>query len=114
MSTHETMVKIIELRKLKKELVDSCQDNCGQCKKRIRNRIDHLMKTVGKNAIERPQQVRDHDLFIQAKELELLESAICDLCKNTCGECKDKISERLKELCEILERDCKECKCKPL
>ena len=106
MSAHETMVKIIELRELRNDLLDSCYENCSNCKNTIRERIDYLINTLGKNVIKRPQQIRDHDMLIQAKELELLESMICDLCKNTFGECKEAISERLKELCETLERDC--------
>lgn len=114
MTAHEKMVKIIELRKLKKELLENCYEDCSECKKRIHERFEYLITSIGKNAIEKPQQVRDHDMFLQAQELEALESLICDLCKNTCGECKEAISERLKELCESLERECKDCKCKPL
>lgn len=111
MSPHETMVKIIEMRKLINELLQACNEDCSNCKEIIHKRIGYLMKTIGKNVIERPQVIRDRDMLTQAKELELLEQRICNLCKTACGECKEKISERLKELCEVLERKCEDCNC---
>jgi hypothetical protein len=97
---------------LEKELQDSCQENCSKCRNKIHERINNLIQIIGKDFIENPYSFRDRDLLIRVQELNALENMICDLCHNTCGECKEKIGERLKELCEILERDCEGCLCK--
>ncbi|NHK32271.1 MAG: hypothetical protein FK730_13030 [Asgard group archaeon] len=112
MSPHATMVKIIELKELEKELQNSCNENCCNCREKIHERINNLIQIIGKDFIENPYLLKNYDLLIRVQELNALENLICDLCHNTCGECKEKISERLKELCEVLQRVCEGCPCK--
>lgn len=112
MSTHDTIVKILELKELEKELSESCHDNCTDCRDKVKERIRNLIIIIGKDFIENPQLLRNHQMMIRIQELNSLENLLCDLCHGICGECKAQVKTRLIELCDILDRDCDSCPCK--
>ena len=111
MSPHDLMVKILELRELEAELQSSCSENCSRCKKVIKKRIDNLIDKIGKDVIENPQQLRNHDMMLRVQELTALENLLCNLCREICGECKEEIKNRMQNLCAMLERNCENCEC---
>jgi len=111
MKTHDTMIKILELRELEKELSESCQDNCQNCHDVIRERINNLIQIIGNDVIENPHFLKNRDFLLRIQELNALEGMICGLCKGICGECKSELKKRLQNLCELLERDCNNCPC---
>ena len=74
MTTHDTMVRILEIRELEKELQEACSDNCSKCKDRIKEKIDSLIATLGKDTINNPHLLRNYDLMIRLKELNALEN----------------------------------------
>ncbi|HUT80352.1 MAG TPA: hypothetical protein VMZ29_04040 [Candidatus Bathyarchaeia archaeon] len=107
----DTMIKILELRNLEYELKIACSDGCKNCRDKVRERINNLIFVIGKDIIENPQYLKDHEFMIRIQELNALENLLCDLCHGVCGECKVTIHDRIQNLCSILERKCSDCPC---
>ncbi|MBN1330992.1 MAG: hypothetical protein JXA54_16085 [Candidatus Heimdallarchaeota archaeon] len=108
----DTMLKILELRNLEYELKIACNEGCHSCLEKVRERINDLITAIGKDISESSQSLKNHELMIRIQELNALKNILCDLCHGSCGECKETIRNRIKELCFILERKCSDCPCK--